>query len=331
MPLATADQGGANGLSALHPDIVRSHVLSRLDGPALGSAACCSTTLRQLSSDENLWSNICHSMWPSTTSPQLSHLISTFPGGGPRAFFSHAFPVLAADRNLTRSSSNPPSELISAVDIRYKDNLIFTKVQETETVSGWFRCSPFRIDLLEPKDVVPTPIKHPEGEEACRDMVDDMMLSWILIDPIGRRAVNLSSHKPVSVERHWLTGEVQVRYASILAVDQRQVQCGIVIRCGGSECGDEMQVREVSLEIEDMDGTHLNGKESLVFLQGALEGKKGTGKNRVEEGQRRYKAYVEMKRERKERKLRTEGALDMVCVAFGVSIFVAFCCFLFSR
>ncbi|KAL0410150.1 UNVERIFIED_CONTAM: putative F-box protein [Sesamum latifolium] len=334
MPLATvttADQGGATGLSALHPDIVRTHVLSRLDGPTLGSAACCSTTLRQLSSDDNLWSDICHSMWPSTTSPQLSHLISTFPGGGPRAFFSHAFPVLAADRSLTRSSSNPPSEFISAVDIRYKDKLIFTKVQETETVTGWFRCSPFRIDLLEPKDVVPTPIKHPEGEDACRGMIDDMMLSWILIDPIRRRAVNLSSHKPVSVERHWLTGEVQVRYASILAVDQMQVQCGIVVRCGGTECGDEMQVREVSLEIEDMDGTHLNGKDSLVFLQGALEGKKGTGINRVEEGQRRYKAYVEMKRERRERKLRTEGALDMLCVAFGVSIFVAFCCFLFCR
>ncbi|KAL0338668.1 UNVERIFIED_CONTAM: putative F-box protein [Sesamum angustifolium] len=334
MPIATgtaADQGGATGLSALHPDIVRSHVLSRLDGPALGSAACCSTTLRQLSSDDNPWSDICHSMWPSTTSQRLSHLVSSFPGGGPRAFFSHAFPVLASDRNLTRSSSNPPSEFISAVDIRYKDNLIFTKVQETETVTGWFRCSPFRIDLLEPKDVVPTPIKHPEGEEACRDMIDDMMLSWILIDPIRGQAVNLSSHKPVSVERHWLTGEVQVRYASILAVDQRQVQCGIVVRCGGSECGDEMQVREVSLEIEDMDGTHLNGKESLVFLQGALEGKKGTGINRVEEGQRRYKAYVEMKRERRERKLRTEGALDMFCVAFGVSIFVAFCCFICCR
>lgn len=207
---------------------------------------------------------------------------------------------------------------------------MFTKVQETETVTGWFRCSPFRIDLLEPKDVVPTPIKHPEGEEACTEMINDMTLSWILIDPIGRRAVNLSSHKPVTVERHWLTGEVQVRYASILAVDHGHVQCGIVVRCGGSE-GGEMQVREVSLEIEDMDGTHLNGKESLVFLQGALEGKKGTGINRVEEGQRRYKEFVEMKRERRERKLRTEGALDMCCVAFGVSIFVAFCCFLLCR
>ncbi|KAI3471907.1 hypothetical protein Pfo_028595 [Paulownia fortunei] len=296
MPAATvttAEQGGATGFSALHPDIIKSHVLTRLDGPALGSAACCSTTLRHLSSQDNLWSNICHSTWPSTSSPRLSHFISTFPDGGPRAFFSHAFPILAG-RSLTHTSSNPPPELISAVDIHYKDNLIFTKTQETETVSGWFRCSPFRIDLLEPKDVVPTPIKYPEGDEACTEMINDMTLSWILIDP------------PVTVQRHWLTGEVQVRYASIPAADHGHVQCGIVVTCGGCERG-EMQVREVSLEIEDMDGMHLNGKDSLVFLQWTLEGKKGTGKNRVQEGQRRYKEFVEMKRERRERKLRTEG------------------------
>ncbi|KAK6139890.1 hypothetical protein DH2020_026367 [Rehmannia glutinosa] len=292
MPAATettAVQGGATGFSSLHPDIINFHVLTRLDGPALASAACCSTTLRrQISSDENLWSKICHSTWPSTASPQLSHFISTFPDGGARAFFSNAYPISSADDgHRTSPIPPPPSELISAVDIHYKDKLIFTKIQETETVTGWFRCSPLRIDLLEPKDVVPTPIEHPAGDDACAEMIDGMRLSWILIDPIGRRAVNLSSHKPVAAQRHWLTGEVQVRYASILAADhQGHVQCGIVVTCGESE-GGEMQVREVSLEIEDMDGTHLNGKDSLVFLQGALEGKKGTGKNRVEEGQRR--------------------------------------------
>lgn len=177
--------------------------------------------------------------------------------------------------------------------------------------------------------MVPTPIKHPEGDEECKLMIENMNLSWILIDPSGRRAANLSSQRPVAVQRHWLTGEVQARYASILAMDGAKVQCAIVVTCGGSESG-EMQVREVSLEMENMDGTHLNGKDSLVFLQGALEGRKGTGRRRVGEGQRRYTEFVEMKKERRERKQRTEGALDVFCVAFGVSIFVAFCCFLFS-
>ncbi|KAL8039784.1 hypothetical protein ABFX02_10G059000 [Erythranthe guttata] len=328
----TTEHGGAAGFSALHPDIIKSHVLTRLDGPALGSAACCSATLRHISDDGKLWSDICHSTWPSTaSSPRLSHLISNFPDGGARAFFSHAFPVVVADGGSVRPPSNPPAELISAVDIFYKGKLIFSKVQETETVTGWFRCSPFRIDLLDPKDVVPTRVKHPEGDGACAEMIDDMVLSWILIDPTGRRrAVNLSSHKPVSVQRHWLSGEVQVRYASILAADQGHVQCGIVVTCAASE-GGEMQVGEVSVEMEDMDGNHLTGKDSLVFLHGALEGKKGTGKNRVDEGQRRYCKYMEMKRERRERKLRVESALDMFCVAFGISLFVGFCCFLLCR
>ncbi|KAG6437216.1 hypothetical protein SASPL_102128 [Salvia splendens] len=323
---ATAEQGG---FSDLHPDVIKSHILSRLDGPALASAASCSPTLRRLSDDDSLWLNICESTWPSTATSRMRHLISSFPCSGPRAFFSHAFPIASNGGNLSRSQSPPPPELISAVDVHYKNDLIFTKIQETETESGWFRCSPFRIDLLEPKDVVPTAIKHPEGDEECKEMIENMNLSWILIDAAGRRAANLSSQRPVAVQRHWLTGEVQARYASILAVDGAHVQCAIVVTCGGAESG-EMQVREVSLEMEDMDGTHLNGKDSLVFLQGALEGRKGTGRNRVEEGQRRYAEFVEMKRERKERKQRTEGALDVFCVAFGVSIFVALCCFLFN-
>lgn len=173
--------------------------------------------------------------------------------------------------------------------------------------------------------------------------MEDMSLSWILIDPVGQRAVNLSSHKPVSVQRHWLSGEVQVRFASILpTADQKKkkgsvtvpvwgtagrgVQCGIMMTCGKWSEGGEMQVREVSMEMENMDGKHLNGRESLVILEKALEGKRGKSRNREEEGRRRYEEYVEKKKERRERKLRTEGALDIFCVAFGVSIFVAFWC-----
>lgn len=92
-----------------------------------------------------------------------------------------------------------------------------------------------------------------------------------------------------------------------------------------------MQVREVKLEMEDVDGVHLNGRDSMVILEGALEGKKGRGKNREEEGRRRYRVYAEMRRERRERKVRREGALDMLCVAFGVSICVAFWCYFLCR
>jgi hypothetical protein len=161
-----------------------------------------------------------------------------------------------------------------------------------------------------------------------------MTLSWVSIDPLGGRAVNLSSFQPVTVKRHWLSGEVQVGFAAILPRDQKRatgehVQCGIVVTCGGSEKG-EMQVREVSLQMEDMDGMYLTGKESLVILQRALiEGKRVGNKRRVEEGKKRYKDYLEMKRERRERKLRNEGRMDKLCIAFGLAIFAAWVKFLF--
>ncbi|XP_073051461.1 probable F-box protein At2g36090 [Primulina eburnea] len=311
------------GFSTLPLHIIESHVLTRLDGPALASAASCSATLRYLSSQNHLWTELCHSTWPSTTSPRVTHIISTFPGGGPRAFFSHAF-TNAPQNLITPSTVNPPPELISVVDIHYKDKLILSKHQETESASDWFRCSPFRIDLLEPKEFVPTPIKHPEGDETYTDIVNGMTLSWILIDPIERRVVNLSSQKPVTIQRHWLTGEVKIKFASILSDENGHVMCSVSITCGGSDCG-KMQVMGVSLEMEDMDGVHLNGKDSLVSLHNALEGKKGR------EERLRYEDFLEMKMERKERKVKSEEALDMFCLGFGVSIFVAFFLFLFCR
>ncbi|KAL7170621.1 hypothetical protein ACSBR2_035493 [Camellia fascicularis] len=146
--------------------------------------------------------------------------------------------------------------------------------KETETLTGWFRCSPFRIDLLDTKDVIPTTVCHPDSDEASAELAEEISLSWVLIDPVGRRAANLSSQKAVSVERHWLTSEVQVRFASILAGGNRRgptlelVQCGIVVTCGGGseEGAGMMQLREVSLLVEDMDGMQLTGKDSLSYF-----------------------------------------------------------------
>ena len=100
------------------------------------------------------------------------------------------------------------------------------------------------------------------------------------------------------------------------------VHCSILVTGGASESGD-MQIREVSLKVEDMDGMQLTGKESLAVFHRALDGKRGK-KRREEEGKRRYREFLEMKRERRERKLKAEGTLDALCVAFGVSILVAF-------
>ncbi|KAJ6994415.1 hypothetical protein NC653_017287 [Populus alba x Populus x berolinensis] len=190
--------------------------------------------------------------------------------------------------------------------------------------------------MLDPKDSCPTPIPNSGSEETCRDLAGDLSLSWILIDPTRLRSVNLSSHKPVSVQRHWLSGEVHARFATVLATGDRgsaseSVQCGIVVTCGGGAQGGEMHVRGVSLQVEDMDGVFLNGKASLGVLNTGFEGKKGMSGRREMEGRKRYEMFLEMKRERRERRLKKEGALDMLCVSFGVMALVSLGLFLLLR
>lgn len=334
--ITTFIQRSEAAISTVHPDIIETHILTRLDGPTLASASCASTDLRALASQENLWADICHSTWPSTTSPRVRHIIANFPNGS-RSFFSDALPLATEPVSFGNSSENSdlPSELISAVDIYYKKELIFSKVVETETVSAWFNCSPFRVDLLDPKEAVSTRIQHPDTEDTCRYLEEDMELNWIVIDPIGKRAMNLSSQRPVTVYRHWLSGEVQVKFSAVVSGGKcgtatELVQCGVMVTCGGSARG-EMYVREVSLQVEDMDGMYLNGRDSLVILKRALEGKRGNGKNREERRRKEFEEFLERKRERKEKKMRIEGTLDMICVAFGVLVFASSGFFLLLR
>lgn len=83
----------------------------------------------------------------------------------------------------------------------------------------------------------------------------------------------------------------------------------------------EMQVREACMQMEDMDGMQLNGRDSLGILQRALEGKRG--KLLENEGKDRYVEFVNRKSERKEKKVRDERRLDIVCVTLAVLSFAA--------
>ncbi|KAK9723616.1 hypothetical protein RND81_05G012600 [Saponaria officinalis] len=309
-------------------DVIRAHILPHLDGCTLASIGCTTPELRTLiTTDHHLWSHLCHSTWPSTTSPRLRHLISTFPNGA-HTFFSLSFPPLPP--TLSPPSSSSPStsgELISAVDIFYRGKCMFSKVQENETVTGWFRCSPFRVDLLDPKESVPTPIRRPSHDDTCRDLYNDIELTWLLVCPTRRRSINVSGLRPVSVEKHWLSGEVHMRYASVVG----HVAFVVDVTCVG--CGPGglvLHVTEVCLKMEDIDGVSLIGKDSLVILQQVLEGKRGKcGKNKsenVEEGRKRYFEYLERRKEWKENKVKKEGRLDVMCVVFGVGFIVSLFC-----
>ncbi|XP_010549601.1 PREDICTED: probable F-box protein At1g60180 [Tarenaya hassleriana] len=333
-PPQISDSG--DRISDVHQDIIETQILTRLDGLTLASLSasisCVSSQLHDLAYDETLWSKLCHSMWPSTADPAICHVISSFPGGS-RSFFSDTYSVITGGTDGEYDRLIP--KLISAVDLHYRGKLIFSKVVETDTTTAWFQSSPLRIDLVDPKDMIATSITRrrsslPENESTCRDLEEDMTLSWIVIDPIGRRAANLSSYRPVSVQRHWFSGEIHARFVAVVSgasgvggatEEEKVVECGItVVTCGEGE----MHVREVNLQVEDMEGMHLNGSDTLVILRRAMEGERGNGKMREEGGRRRHVEFMEERRERKEMKLRAEWVFDILSVAVGVLCLASF-------
>ncbi|CAK8535429.1 unnamed protein product [Lathyrus sativus] len=303
-------------IANIHPDIIQSHILSRLDGTSLTSAASTASHLNSLCTENHLWQKITTATWPSLNDPFATSLISTFPSSH-RSIFSDSFPSVdycSPSISTVSSSSSPTGELISAVDLYYKGKSVFSKIHRTETHKGWFLCSPLWIEILDSNEIIQTPIKFEEND-VVEWLEENLTLSWIMIEPTCKRSVNLSSRLPVTVRRHWLTGELEVLYAVVLGL----VQCTIKVTCCG-KAGGEMHVREVSFSMEDMDGRHVVGRDSLVILQGAMENGERK-KLDVEESKKRFEEFGLMKRERRERKLRREKAMDMFTMLVAIVIF----------
>nr|GEU85210.1 F-box protein At2g27310-like [Tanacetum cinerariifolium] len=284
-------------IADIHQDIIQTHILTRLDGPTLAAASCTSSQLQSLCSDHKLWFNICSSYWPSTNDPLVTKIISSF-ASGHRSFFSDSFSC-PLHRVNTTNSLTPTSQIISAVDLRYHNELVFSKVDLTDTTaSDWFQSSPFRIDLLEHKEVVPSSIEFSgDDQEMQLNLQKHMTLSWILINPTQNR--NGPLH------------------------DNDYVNCNIEITCGIKGVSGELYVSGVSLTVQDMDGKCLSGKDSMLILQGLTMAERQPSDGG--EGLRaRYDEYIERRRERKEKNERRERRLDMVCVASGVAFLMAF-------
>ncbi|XP_073269739.1 F-box protein At2g27310-like [Primulina huaijiensis] len=328
-----ANHGGGTPITAFHSDIIRSHILNRLDGSTLASTSCASGQLLTLCNDDHLWREICNSNWPSTTDPRVRDVISGF-SSGYRSFYSDSFPAVrhqnSAKRTKKRSLPGTSTELISAVDIYCDEKLIYSKVMVTETHSGWFTYSPFRLDLLDPKETVPTPLAFDgENGNGMEIASNRLRVSWVLIDPAKNRAVNVASLKAVDARRHWLNEEVHIRFAIIAAGgDGELVQCAVMVTCGGSE-GEEMHVRDVYMQVEDMEGKIVCGMKSLGILREAMEGQRCKSSRRMEK--EKYEMFVKMKIESMERKQRRERSLDMAFIATGVSIFLAILILLLNR
>ncbi|GAB4824647.1 hypothetical protein Ancab_007519 [Ancistrocladus abbreviatus] len=302
---STKGGGAATKISSIHSNILQTYILPRLDGLSLASLSCTSSYFRSISTVETLWRDICISTWPSTNHPIIQNLLATFPGGH-RRIFSDSFPLLSPNHDPNvhkRPFFTPSPEIISAVDVRHQDQLIFSKVQETKT-AVWRRLEnrPFWVDLLDPKENLLTPIQISSQTE----LEEHLTLSWIVIDPTRKRAANISSLRPVRVYRHWSTGDIRVKYATTmggLSLESPLVECKIVVTCSQEEGGGKVHVRRVCMKVEDMDEKRLNGRDCLEILANA-------------------------KRDRRERKVRSEKRMKMAWLAgvIGLSILASVYC-----
>jgi hypothetical protein len=216
------------------------------------------------------------------------------------------------------------SELISAVDIRYKDDVIYSKVKDSyDSLS---------VDILHSKKLAVLPVYFEPNrvEEIFMELEKSITLSWILIDPAQNRSLNLSCHKPILSQRNYYNpGQLQLLYVTILPSRVGYpVQCRIVITCGGKE-GREMHVTGVNMQVQDIDGNNLSCEESIVILQSAIQSerkKQGKEKEAFEE-------FLEMKRARKERiKTGKDYMKDIVSLVFQLCIiFVLLCGLIFCK
>ncbi|EOA23192.1 hypothetical protein CARUB_v10018561mg [Capsella rubella] len=323
----------SSGINAVSSDVLRSNILTRLDGASLAALSCTCSNLHSFSSEESLWKQQCSVTWPSTLDARVQSIISTFPAGH-RTFFSDSFPFLGQDGVINLPPSVDTTELISAVDIFYKDEVIFSKVHVTETVSGWFLCSPMRVDLVEPKEMVSTKVsvvEQWEDDTWKSELEENLSLSWILIDPTRKRAADVSTRRPVSVERHWLTGEIHVRFSNIFLVSGKkkpseEVEFTVtVVMAAFSRKGEEkaeVQIREVSLVAEDAEGKNLGGKGSLVILASAMGmDRRRFRVGREEEGKEKYREFKERKTAKSEMKWRPEKEAAMETAACWIAVF----------
>ncbi|XP_017240020.1 F-box protein At2g27310 [Daucus carota subsp. sativus] len=306
--------GSATTITAVHQNIIETHILTRFDGPALASTASTSHLLHTLCNQDELWEDLCNSTWNSIKDPLVRQIISTF-SGGYRSFFSDSFPLLRpnpSEGSYIGQVHN--SELISAVDMYYGNDPVYSNVKATDTSDSNFLGLQFCIDLLDGEGTSKMPIKYEGDEKKCiLDFEEKLRLSWIIIDPKLKRAANVSSLRPISVRPCWVDGSgIKVKYATIVSGDNRGIYTTEFVECRVTAIfrfeGKNIKLKELSLCVVDMDWTRLNGEKSLRILKEALHNglrKKATGGEEKE----MYAKFVDLKRKKRD-EVKKENIVD---------------------
>ncbi|KAJ9173815.1 hypothetical protein P3X46_016915 [Hevea brasiliensis] len=300
-------------LQGMCSDLV-ANIMSRVDGLALASLACTSSDLRGIARHHGLWENLCHSTWPSTARAQ--HLISPSLIRHFDQFFADSYPLIFYDEAAKHSSpkvetSTSPPDFVSLVDIYYKNQCVLSRV---------LHGIPEAVDVSTPKlmddncymisndddlgyaDIDNDNLGHTNNSERstldeksdnCKELMEDLRLSWVLLDKKTGKAVNLSTWKPFTAQTIWPHGDYVMQFGSIIPFEekvlpQKLTRCTITTKFKVTEMHGNFQWRQISMSVENVTGSLLDGKTSLMILNKALYSMRSTNWLKVENGLNQY-------------------------------------------
>ncbi|GLJ25686.1 hypothetical protein SUGI_0492090 [Cryptomeria japonica] len=226
------------------------------------------------------------------------------------------------------------------------DKIVYSKIlwgiPNASNVEDWFCNRPLRVDFvhfwdLENEDSTngdgfPTVVSFDKemGEDIISgQLMDNFKLSWIVINRRTGEAGNLSSWRPLNVQMY-SDADFLMRFGSLFPAQNilpcKDVKGILSISIRLSDDHGDMKISELSIQLEDMMGARVNGRNSLLILERALSCRKSKEHHRIFQS---YQKYLSHQRKMKEAMLRKEGVLDTLYILSGIVSFVSFCCLIY--
>ncbi|XP_076921010.1 F-box protein At2g27310-like [Bidens hawaiensis] len=163
-----------------------------------------------------------------------------------------------------------------------------------------------------------------------------MTLNWILIDPTLKRAGNLSTIKPVSVKRDWVSNKIIVKYVTVLpgCEPKEMVRCRILVVLGTGqegELGEGLRVKEVTMKVLPVDSCWLSGGDFLVISQRATLGVNNVRRKVLDDKEiwERWCEFKEMIRQRRELARKKEEKRKNHIVMDYIWVFMSLCFYIY--
>ncbi|XP_039025405.1 F-box protein At3g44326-like [Hibiscus syriacus] len=262
-----------------------------------------------------------------------------------------------ADYFPTQHPHISPSDFASFIDVYYREKCVVSSVLDgiprtvdsdhvdNETEIGLMSCllnRPFKMvlsDVSHDEDIENGDLllsangkygflsleKTGEPEDHCEELKEGIRLSWVLLDKKKGKAANLSSWKPLLVKKIWATdGEYILHFGCIIPVHENVLpdnvaKCLIVATCYIEETQGYLRWKEISMRIEDTNGTYINGGKNLIILNQALYCSRTNNLHAVEKG---YQQFEGLKQEMTRKKKLQKSIADWVCISIEVAILI---------